>query len=269
MDFSTLAALPDERMDVLRGALLVARDEFPTLSLERETARIDELAEPLGSLSGIGAGDQAVLLAEHLFGVHGFRGNHDEYYDPKNSYLNAVLDRKLGIPITLSILYVEVARRAGVPASGVSFPRHFLVRIETETGEPLLVDPFGGGRVVGRGTLESWLERGPTPVRNLRARLSAASPGTILLRLLANLKGVYATRGDLSRLLVVISRMLELSPDSADDLRDRAFVAMRLGVPRVAEGDFRRYLDLCPEAGDVAEVRRLLVKLGGTTPAIH
>jgi len=269
MEFAALAALPDERIDVLRGALLIAKDEYPLLELDRVERDLDALAAPLGRLDGLAPADQASMLAEHLFSECDFRGNHDDYYDPQNSYLNRVLERKLGIPITLSIVYTEVARRAGVPASGVAFPKHFLVRIETELGEPLLVDPFGGGRVVGRSTLESWLDRGARAPRGGRSLIAAASPRAILLRLLTNLKGVYATRGELSRLLVVISRMLELSPDSADDLRDRGFVAMRLGAPRVAEGDFRRYLDLCPEAGDVAEVRRLLTQLSGTSSAVN
>jgi regulator of sirC expression with transglutaminase-like and TPR domain len=172
-----------------------------------------------------------------------------------------VLDRKLGIPITLSLVYTEVARRAGVAASGVGFPGHFLVRIETDTADPLMIDPFGGGRVVGRGTLESLLERGSGEKRATRTLLAPASPRMVLSRMLANLKGVYASRGELARLLVVISRILELQPDSSADVRDRGLVAMRLGAPRVAESDLRRYLELSPEASDVAEIRRTLEKV--------
>jgi regulator of sirC expression with transglutaminase-like and TPR domain len=261
MDFSTLAALPDDRIDVLTGALMIAKDEYPSLDFARERDRIDELAAPLGKIDGLDAAEQAGILAERLFGDCGFRGNADDYYDPRNSFVNAVLDRRLGIPLTLSLVYTEVARRAGVPASGVGFPGHFLVRIETHAGDPLMVDPFGGGRVVGRGTLESLLGRGPVTKRSSRALLASSSPRNILVRMLGNLKGVYASRGELSRLLVVISRILELSPDSANDLRDRGLVAMRLGSPRVAESDLRRYLELLPEASDVAEVRRIVARL--------
>lgn len=261
MDFSSLACLPDERMDVLTGALLIAKDEYPHLDVARERARIDALAMPLGRLDGLDAAEQATIVAEHLFGECGFRGNADDYYDPRNSFVNAVLDRRLGIPITLSLVYTEVARRAGVPASGVGFPGHFLVRIETDSGDPLMIDPFGGGRVVGRGTIESLLERGPGKKRGGRALFVPASPRSVLSRMLGNLKGVYATRGELARLLVVISRILELNPDSSADVRDRALVAMRLGSTRVAESDLRRYLELSPEASDVAEIRRTLAKL--------
>jgi regulator of sirC expression with transglutaminase-like and TPR domain len=261
LDFSLLAALPEDRVDVLTGALLIARDEYPALDLGRERERIDELAAPLGRLDGLDAADQADALAARLFGDCGFRGNSDDYYDPRNSFLNAVLDRRLGIPITLCLLYTEVARRAGVAASGVGFPGHFLVRIETSSGEPLMVDPFGGGRVVGKGTLASLLDRGQGAPRGARLPLAAAPARAVLRRMLENLKGVYAARQELSRLLVVISRLLELSPNSAADFRDRGLVAMRLGALSVAASDFQRYLALQPDAGDVAEVRRMLGRL--------
>src|SRR3982750_3639222 len=143
MDFENLALLPDDRIDVLTGALLIAKDEYPSLGIAHERQRIDEIARPLGRLEDLDAADQASLLAERLFGDCGFRGNADDYYDPRNSYLNCVLDRRLGIPLPLPLVYTGVARRAGVPASGVGFPGHFLVRIETDSGEPLMIDPFG------------------------------------------------------------------------------------------------------------------------------
>jgi regulator of sirC expression with transglutaminase-like and TPR domain len=269
IDFTALAGLPDDRIDLVTGALLIAKDEYPALDLHHERARIDELAAPLGRLDGLEAAEQAALVAERMFAECGFRGNDDDYYDPKNSFLNTVLDRKLGIPITLSLVYIEIARRAGVPASGVAFPGHFLVRIETETGEPLLVDPFGAGRVVGRAMLASLIGRDLRAPRPSRALTAPASPRAVLLRMLGNLKGIYAARGELSRLLLVISRMLELSPDSANDVRDRGLVAMRLGAPRVAQGDLRRYLELSPEAGDVAEVRRILGQLESRVTAAN
>jgi len=265
MDFASFAALPDERLDVLTGALLIARDEYAGLDVAKERARVDALALPLGRLDGRSAESQASLLAEHLFTTLGFRGNSDEYYDPRNSFLNDVLDRRLGIPITLSVIYVEVARRAGVVANGIGFPGHFLVRIETESGDPLVVDPFEAGRVVGRDTLESMLPRG---MRLDRATLAPANPRAVLERMLGNLKAIYATRGELSRLLVVLSRLLELDPGLLDDRRDRGLIAMRLGSRDVAESDLREYLELAPEAGDAADIRRMLSRLKArTSPA--
>lgn len=258
MDFANFARLPEERMDVLTGTLLVAKDEYPGLDVAREHARVDAIAAPLGRLEGYGAEEQAARLAAHLFSTLGFRGNTDEYYDPRNSFMNDVLDRKLGIPITLSVLYVEVARRAGVVANGIGFPGHFLARIETGLPEPLVVDPFSAGRAVGRPTLESMLPEG---MRLDRSALAPASPRSIVQRMLANLKAIYATRGELARLLVVLSRLLELDPELADDRRDRGLIAMRLGSREVAESDLEKYLELAPEAGDAADVRRVLSSL--------
>jgi regulator of sirC expression with transglutaminase-like and TPR domain len=260
IDFAAFAALREERMDVLTGALLIAKDEYAGLDIARERARVDDIAAPLGILERCDAETQAAKLAEHLFSTLGFRGNADEYYDPRNSFMNDVLDRRLGIPISLSLLYTEVARRTGVPASGVGFPGHFLVRIERESSDPLIIDPFISGRVVGRPTLESML---PNGVRFDRSMIAAARPRAILQRMLANLKGIYATRGELSRLLVVLSRLLELDPGLTDDRRDRGIIAMRLGSKDVAESDLRKYLELAPQAGDAAEVRRILSRLEG------
>lgn len=261
MDFATLAGLPDDRIDILAGALLIAKDEYPTLEFDRERRVIDGIARPLGRLDGLRAEDQALLLSERLFGECGFRGNTEDYYDPRNSFMNEVLDRRLGIPITLSILYTEVARRTGVPASGVAFPGHFIVRIETERREPLFVDPFREGRVVGRATLTSMLERGQPLRRAERNILGPASPRAVLLRVLNNLKGIYAARGELSRLLVVLSRVVELAPHSANEYRERGMIAMRLGAPEAAKSDFHRYLELSPEAGDAVEIRRIVGSL--------
>lgn len=258
MDFSTLASLPDERIDVLSGVLLIAKDEYPALEMDAVRRGIEAIARPLGRLDGLRAEDQALLLSERLFGECGFRGNTEDYYDPRNSFLNDVLERRLGIPITLSILYTEVARRAGVPASGVAFPGHFIVRIESERREPLFVDPFRDGRIVGRATLTSMLDKGHSPRRADRDVLGTASPRAVLLRVLNNLKGIYGARGELSRLLLVLSRVVELAPHSANEYRERGMIAMRLGAPEVAKSDFHRYLELSPQAGDALEIRRIV-----------
>lgn len=269
LNFAHLASLPDDRIDLLTGAFLIAKDAYPALDLDKERGRIDEIAAPLGRLGGLAPGDQALLLAERLFSECGFRGNADDYYDPRNSFLNDVVERRLGIPITLSVLYTEVARRAGVPAAGVAFPGHFIVRIETELGEPLFVDPFREGRILGRATLGSLLESRSPPAKLDRSVLAPASPRAILFRMLNNLKGIYATRGELSRLLVVLSRMVELSPDAADERRDRGLIALRLGAPGAAESDLRRYLELSPEAGDVPEVRRILSTISDRRTSVN
>jgi regulator of sirC expression with transglutaminase-like and TPR domain len=261
LDFSVLAKLPDDRIDVLMGALLIAKDEYPRLDVGRYREMVDELAEPLGILAGLSAEDQADRVSDLLFGQLGFRGNRDDYYDPKNSFLNDVLDRRLGIPISLSVVYVEVARRAGVQASGVGFPGHFLVRVERDAGEPVVVDPFSGGRIVGKSTLESMAEENSKARRLAKSLIAPATAREILVRMITNLKGIYASRGESARVLIVQSRILDLLPDSATERRDRAMLALRLGASRIARDDLARYLELSPEAGDFAEMRRLLASL--------
>ncbi len=264
VDFSGFAAQPDDALELLQGALLIAKDEYPMLDLREQAARIDVLAEPLRvrAVGRLPLGDQVAALAEHLFERCGFRGNEADYYDPRNSFLNDVLDRGLGIPISLAIVYVEVAARAGVYARGVAFPGHFLVRVQAgSSGEPLIVDPFNGGAVLDGGALESLLARGGGG-RALDAALLEPTPvRRILVRTLMNLRSIYAARGDYSRLLVVLDRIVDLLPDATRELRDRGLLSARLGAPGAAVDDLKHYVQRAPQAGDVAEVRRIIDQL--------
>ncbi len=147
--FEDLSALPDDAIDVAIGAALIARDVHPGLDTQRIVGLLDEMAAPLvrEELAQATAEHQAARLAAHIYGTLGFRGNEKDYYDPRNSLLSDVVERKTGIPITLAIIYCEIARRAGIPAYGVGFPGHFLVRIErsplvSDAGAPLFIDPF-------------------------------------------------------------------------------------------------------------------------------
>ena len=149
VDFRAYAEQPDDELDLLEGALLIARDAYPGLDTALVEADLEALAEPLvaASVASMPAPIQARALAEHLFVRGGFRGNRDDYYDPKNSFLNEVIARKVGIPISLSLVYVEVARRAGVQASPVGFPGHFLARVD-DHDRRVVVDPFHGGETL-------------------------------------------------------------------------------------------------------------------------
>lgn len=260
MDFASFAK--GQKLDLLVGALLIAKDAYPALNVAREIERIDALAAPLyeSRVVALRVSEQASLLADYLFERCGFRGNQSDYYDPKNSFLNQVLDRKLGIPISLSVLYTEVARRVGVRARGVAFPGHFLVRLESGCGDShLFIDPFFGGVVVEEEGLKAlWRRASPAAGRLGPSVLEAASTRQVLTRMLVNLKGIYATRGDYTRLLLVIDRLVDLLPEAADELRDRGLLSAKLGAPLAAVDDLRRYVELAPNAGDVAEVRRII-----------
>lgn len=249
-------------MDLLLGALLIAKGAYPALDVRAQIARIDELAAPLAPLPlrRLRAREQARAISDHLYVVTGFHGNQADYYDPRNSFLNDVLDRKTGIPISLAIVYIEVARRAGVDARGIGFPGHFLVRVEDPHGEsPAIVDPFFRGSVLGEHELREVGRRASD--QGHPASFAPSPTRHVLLRMLANLRSIYASRGDFRALLLVLDRMLDLAPDAAAELRDRGLLTARLGAPRAAIDDLTRYVSSAPHAGDVAEVRRIIGEL--------
>jgi regulator of sirC expression with transglutaminase-like and TPR domain len=258
-------------LDLLTGALLIARDAYPGLDIAAQSRRLDDLAAPLAGegLRELRVTQRCARLSEYLYGECGFRGNSDDYYDPRNSFLNDVLDRRLGIPISLAIVYIEVARRTGIVVHGVGFPGHFLVRLDdAQHNEALLADPFSGGAALDREALERLLSQGaPAPRKLDSAMLTPASPRQILGRMLMNLRGIYAARGDYPRLLLILDRIIDLLPEVANETRDRGLLWAKLGAPQAALGDLRRYVESLPNAGDVAEVRRLIAQLERSSSA--
>jgi regulator of sirC expression with transglutaminase-like and TPR domain len=205
---------------------------------------------------------QIAVLNEILFGEEGFRGNAANYYDPRNSYLNDVLERRLGIPITLSLVYVEVGRRAGLPLSGVGFPAHFLVAYEVEAEAEaearLMVDPFNCGRLLSQANCEQLLQQTFGSAVRFEARhLEALPPRQILVRMLGNLKLAYERLGDLERALRVSEQLSVVQP-SAAELRERGMLRFRLADFIGAAADLGRYLEFEPAAPDAESVRRQL-----------
>ncbi|HLK40273.1 MAG TPA: tetratricopeptide repeat protein [Polyangiaceae bacterium] len=264
--FEDLAALPDDRVDVATGAALIARDAYATLEVGRLIARLDELAAPLvgHDLGRLPPLEQARAVSTHVYDHLGFRGNEQDYYDPKNSLLPDVLDRRVGIPISLALVYCEVARRAGVRARGVSFPGHFLVRVDSPQRDdsPVAVDPFFGGAVLDDASLQKLLERAfPSQTFAVGEHLVAATPRAMLVRMLINLKWIYATRGDFARALLALDRIICLTPDSVPALRERGLLAARLGAVEAARADLSRLLELVPQAPDANSIRERLEEL--------
>ena len=270
MEFRDYARVSDDRLDLLTGALLIARDAHPGLDLGAQRARLDELARPLvgRGLPGLPPTVQARLLSDYLYVVCGFHGARTDYYDPRHSFLNEVLDRKTGIPITLAVVYIEVARRLGVDALGVGFPGHFLVRLgatsndlSAQLNEPVMVDPFNQGRLLDSDGLGGLLRRG-----NVRAPLSSdmlepARTRHIVARMLMNLRGIYASRGDAPRLLLTLDRLIDLLPDLSSELLERAQLYEQLGAPAAALSDYQRYLELDPDGADAAAARKAAARL--------
>jgi regulator of sirC expression with transglutaminase-like and TPR domain len=264
--FEQLASLPEESIDVACGAALIARDAYATLDVGRLLARFDDLAAPLmgRDLASLPPAAQVDAISEYLYVQQGFRGNEQDYYDPRNSLLPDVLGRKLGIPITLALVYCEVARRVGVRARGVSFPGHFLVRVDANGRDdaPVAVDPFYAGRRLDNAALEKLLERGAPPQKlPMIEHLAPASARTTLVRMLINLKWIYATRGDFARALLALDRIISLMPDSVPAIRERGLLAARLGSVEAARADLSRLLELVPQAPDASSIRQRLDEL--------
>ena len=264
--FTRIVNNPEEQLDLAEAALLIAKEEQPSLDIEAYLRRLDDLAAAVRSrLPDPPTVDDIILqLNIQLYREEGLRGNTNAYYDPANSFLNEVLDRKTGIPITLSVIYMEVARRLGLSLVGVGFPGHFLVKHISPDGEKVL-DPFLGGIELDKQQLTQKLqamygENNPY-IAMIPQLLSAASKKEILIRMLRNLKGVYLQKNDFQRGLSVIDRILLIAPDMAAEIRDRGSVHHRLGHIQAALQDFHRYLQLAPNADDAEAVRTMIRRM--------
>lgn len=253
------AADPD--LDLARGALEIARIEHPDLTPARELLRLDSLAARSGARS-VGDPLKALhRLREFLFEEEGFSGNAADYYDPRNSCLNDVLDRRLGIPITLSVLMMEVGRRVGLPILGVGLPGHFVVRADVGP-EPVLLDPFDGGAVLTPERAAAVVARAlGRQVPLTGQHLAPVTKRQILTRMLMNLRGIYLRRAEWAKALAVFDRLLVLDAGAAVHFRDRGTVLARLGRTGRAVADWERYLTCCPQADDAERVRQELRRL--------
>lgn len=250
----------DEDIDLARAALLVARSEYPRLDLERYLRVIDAMACEVGErmAEAYDVDESLRTLNAYLFRDKGFAGNVQDYSDPRNSFLNEVIDRRLGVPISLSLLYIEVGQRAGLPLHGVSFPGHFLVKLSADSGD-IVLDPFLGGAALSRedldGRLHHLVEGRLGRVPDLEEWLVPATKREILLRMLRNLKAIYLKAGDHPRALNAIEHMLRVRPAEPVEIRDRGLVLHKLECFRAASSDYQRYLELVPEAEDVEDIR--------------
>lgn len=255
-----------EQFSLAEACLLIAQDEYPALDVAACIAKLDAMAATVrGRLAEDAFPEQKVAaLNFHLFNELRFSGNTDAYYDPRNSYLNEVLERRTGIPITLSIVYLEVGRRIGLRLQGVSFPGHFLVKLRLKKGE-LVLDPFTGGEPRSESDLRSRLEQALTPERprqlDLDRYLAPATPRDIVARVLRNLKGIYTKDGKLEQALAVMQRLLLVLPESAEELRDRGLIYAQLECFRPAVADLQSYLRRSPEAADASDIHAKVVEL--------
>ncbi len=254
-----LAALlaDDKPLNIVDAALAVAAEEYPVLDPRVECDRIDRL----GAEAALRVRDlenpfaRLDALRAYLFEELGFRGDHEDYYDPRNSFLNEVLQRRTGIPLTLSIVYVAVARRAGLEASGVGLPGHFIVRVDHD-GRRVLVDPFHDGAVINEEDCRNLVSRATgRPGLFKPEQLVRATPKEMLGRLLRNLKRIYLARDDHERALGAVERLRIAFPDHTTELRDRGFLLAHLDLHGAAINDLETYLSLEPDAPDSKAIR--------------
>lgn len=232
--FAALAALPDAEIDLALAALLIAAEARPGIDVAHHRATLAELADRASTrLAGLhGAAARARGLARFLHDDVGLRGNEDDYYDPENSYLCDVLDRGLGIPITLAIVFVDVARRLGLRAAGIGFPGHFLASVTTEDGSQVIVDAFTGDTLDLAACQELLARRSGGAARLDPAMLAPTSTREIIARVLRNLKQIHTQRGEVDAALACSERILLLFPKDPAEQRDRELLAQQLRSER-------------------------------------
>lgn len=266
-----LLHLPEPEIPLAEAALVIAQEEYPDLDvpeyLQRLTAMGHELACSLAEYSGTeGSGpggmwtraDRLRALRNFLYGEQGFRGpNDEEFFDPRNSFLNDVLDRRTGLPITLALVFIEVGRAIGLELAGVSFPGHFLVKT-VDDGPELLLDPFNRGREVTWVEAIDRIERVNGRKEPPEDYTDAVTPRRFLYRLLANLKACYLREERFERAVAVIDRLLMVHPGAHWERRDRGLLMLKLGWYHRARADFESYLEAVPHADDRESVERRL-----------
>jgi regulator of sirC expression with transglutaminase-like and TPR domain len=251
-----LLGRPDPEVGLAEAALLVAAQEYEGLDVRAYQVRLDEMGRALRArLEDEPRPERAVMALNHyLFQELGFRGNTEQYYDARNSYLNEVLDRRTGIPITLSLVYMEVARRAGLEVEGVGLPGHFVVRVQTPS-RGLLVDPFHGGTLLSEKDCQERLDRIFSGKVKLEPKmLRRCGHKDMIERVLRNLKAIHLRDEDKLRALRAVDLLLALAPGSAEDLRDRGVLYASLDCYAAAARDLESYLALAPRAKDAEEL---------------
>jgi regulator of sirC expression with transglutaminase-like and TPR domain len=269
LDYFTSLVADDETLPLLETAIAIAQHEYPSFDTQSTLTEIDALAARLKARIARDAMpmQRLRLLNRFFFQELGFAGNVNDYYDPRNSYVHTVLETRRGIPITLALIYIELATQSGLDAHGVSFPGHFLARLRMPQGD-IVIDPFTG-QSMSRDALDALL----VPYRRrhaladgheppLGAFLQAAKPREVVARMLRNLKEIFRSGQDSARLLGVAERLVILLPDAWEERRDRGLVHAALGARFPAMADLAGYLEHAPDAPDRPAIRKRLAELG-------
>ncbi len=252
-----------EQVDLARAALLIAKEEYPSLDEQACLTQLDQMAERVSQrLEAERLAKQVIAaLNAHLFDELGFRGNAQDYYDPRNSFLNDVLERRVGIPITLSLVYMEVARRLDFDVQGVGMPGHFLVK-HSELDREYFIDPYHKGAILTEADCEARLAQVyQRPVKFESAFLTTVDSKQVLVRMLNNLKHVYLSQSAWDKALAAVERALLVSPKDATLHKEKGLLNLQVRQVYTAIADLNTYLELAPEAPDAPQVKELIANL--------
>jgi len=263
-----LLNLPDQEIHLAQAALMIARLEYPTLNINNYLSKIQLIANEINNRLPENANAAEILkqLNHMLFIEKGYEGNTISYYDPRNSFLNDVIDRKLGIPISLSILYIELGQALGLPLTGVSFPGHFLVKLEISDGA-IVLDPYFGGISLNEEDIEERLQEYYGPELNksrLYGVLANCSNKEIALRILRNLRNLYMQEESFEKALPIADILVNLESDMADALKARAATYDQLECFTPALSDYSAYLKISPETQGNKYIRSRVIDLAQT-----
>jgi len=267
--FAELVNAGDDAIDLAEAALLIAAEAYPGLDVARYVRALDRLAaeaEPTVRAASTQI-DRVRKLVEFLSVQRRFRGNQDDYYDRRNSFLNEVLERRTGIPITLAVVYVEVARRLGLDVRGVGFPGHFLVKHPGSSD--LIIDPFFGQILSVRDCTQRLRAVLGEHAELEPGHLRAATPGEMLVRILRNLKQIYLQARELEPALACSERILLVEPELAQELRDRGLLYEQLECFAAARADLERFLTLAPNDPTADTIRERLIDLSHHGATLH
>ncbi|MEL7038286.1 MAG: SirB1 family protein [Cyanobacteria bacterium J06592_8] len=256
---------PNEQIDLAKAALYIAQEEFQNLEPEEYLNALDEMAaEILERLPEQRYPLRIVqTINQYLFEDLGFVGNREQYYDPNNSFLNQVIERRTGIPITLSVVYLEIAKRLDFPMVGIGMPGHFIIRPDFDDAG-IFIDVFNQGEILFPEDCEARLSEIYGQEVKLRPQfLNAVNTRQILARILTNLKAIYMNTREILKAVSVIERILLLFPEAQQERRDRGILYYQLERWTEARQDLEIYLENQPQAQDAIIIRQLLDRING------
>jgi len=263
--FKKLLNQPDNDISLAKAALMIARLEYPELNIEEYLLKIQTMAREINNRLPVTANAAEILkqLNHVLFIEKGYEGNSDAYYDPRNSFLNDVIERKLGIPISLSILYIELGHALGLPLSGVSFPGHFLVKLEISDGA-IVLDPYFGGISLNEDDIEERLREyygAKLNKSHTHGILASSSNKEIILRVMRNLRNLYMQEENWQKALPLADIMVEMDADLPDALKARAAIYDQQECHIPALADYSAYLKLTSDNPGNQFIRARIIDL--------